>query len=159
MQLIIDGKPYTLQEEDARQLISFAQDMMLAEYSKLDDNWQFLSKPIARTILQKMEESAKKKGATKEQALAFRPPKRQGPTEHLIKIISGVFFEAVRRVELRITTDGDRISSFTSEIKHQGESGGSLASDGDIRVGQDDDAEILRRGLHAPIPNDAALCP
>ena len=135
--LRIDGRSYSLPETTSRPLVAQLGEMAIAEYEKLDDNWQFLAKPIARTILQKMEEGAKKKGATKEQYLSFRPEKRADPCIHLIKIACGLFFEATKRVELNIETDGDCISAFSCEIINPGESRGQMVTHGDIRERKD----------------------
>lgn len=159
MHLKIDGKTYTLAESDTRTLVQLGQAMALQEYRKLDDNWQFLSKPIARTLLQKMEEEAKKKGATKEEALTFRPPKKTDPTEHLLKILSGLFYGAVQHVELSIETDSDSISSLACSVIHQSESGGPLDPNGDIGFREDNGIEVPGRGVHAALSNDASLCP
>ena len=140
--LKIDGRSYSLPETTSRPLVAQLGEMAIAEYEKLDDNWQFLAKPIARTILQKMEEGAKKKGATKEQYLSFRPEKRGDPCVHLIKIACGLFFEATKRIAINIETDGDSISNFSCEIKHTGESRGPLAPHGNERIRENDRIKV-----------------
>ncbi len=159
MHLLINDESYSITEADRRRVIELLQSFLIAEYDKLDDNWQFLGKPISRTILQKMEESARKRGATKEQALAFRPPKRIDPTKHLLTIISGIFYEAMNRAEISITTDDDRVSHLSLALQGTSESRGQVDLDGYIGIRQDDGTQVLRCDLHTPVSNDAALCP
>src|SRR5512146_599007 len=158
MHLKIDSKTYQLPEADTRALVSLGQAMALQEYHKLDDNWQFLSKPIALTILRKMEEEAKKKGVAKEQYLTLRPPKKTDPTEHLLKVMSGLFYEAIQHVELSIETDGDSISSLSCKVINPREGGGPLALNGHIGIRENDNTEVLGCGVHQTLPNDEALC-
>ena len=159
MHLLINDLSYSVTEADQRRVVELLQAMLLAEYDKLDDNYQFLSKPIARTILQKMEESARKKGVPKEQALAFRPPKRIDPTKHLLNIVSGIFHEAMKHVQVSITTDDDRVSALSLSLTGQGKSGRSVAFDGHIGEREDDGLKVLGCDIYASLPDHEALCP
>lgn len=121
--------------------VELGANLIIEEYQKLDETWQFLCKPVAREILRKMEESLRKKGQI-EKSLFFRPAKKQDAVLHLIFCVSSIIGEALQRVTIAITTTEDQAIPAITAATLEDQAGRPLAVNGDIGIGQNDRAQI-----------------
>ena len=137
----IDGQDYAVPTEEQILLLKQFQALALSEWSKLEETWRILAKPIAREILRKMEESIRRRHG-KDASLILRPPKGKDPVLHLTEILLGVFQEGMKHVTLSIQTDGHTVADLGITIARQSARGGQVALDGNERLRQDDGAEI-----------------
>jgi hypothetical protein len=137
----IDGQEYVVPVEERILLLKQFQALALSEWSKLDETWRILAKPIAREILRKMEESVRRQHG-KEASLLLRPAKGKDPVLHLTEILLGVFQEGMKHVSLSIQTDSDTVADLAVSIARPSAGRGQVAADGDERLRQDHGLEI-----------------
>jgi hypothetical protein len=130
--LKIDGKIYEISTE----LPMYATGFLREEYQKLDENFQFILKPIAREILRRMEKSARDK---EQEWSHFRPEKKSDPVDHLIRVFGKIIWGLMMYGDIELDVDKCNI---IQTITIAGKSGRPLASDGNIRVGEDNCSQV-----------------
>lgn len=129
--LKIDQREYEISEK----LAPYAANFLLDEYKKLDENWQFLAKPFARAILQKMEQEARKKD---QDWIVFRPEKKSDAVIHLIHVFGAIIQKVVTHASIELTTEHNTVTAV--EIKNQ--AGRQVGTDGNIGIRENDSIKV-----------------
>ena len=138
MPLSIENKQYQIDQKLLHSLESFIE----SEYEKLDEGLRFGAKAVAREILRRMEKTTREKTKDAQQALVFRPEKKEDAVlflVHRLMIILGVFLNHAS-IEIRTSEDGCTI--IGAEI--EGPTGRQVVTDGNLRVRQDNGLEVSR---------------
>lgn len=141
MKFSVDGKEYTVPAEEEILFLQQVKTLMLQQYDKLGPDIRFAAKPFARGYLQKLENEARVKYG-KEQALVFRPEKKQDAVVHLSGIMVGVLREALQHVTISVGTVNNTVASFKIGFQGKSAAGGPMAADGYIGFGQDNSTEV-----------------
>jgi hypothetical protein len=150
MKISFAGEEYIVPAEEEILLLQQIQGIMLQEYGKLDANMRFLAKPVARGFLQKLENEARVKHG-KEQALIFRPDKKQDAVIHLSNIMIGILREALQHVALEIGTVNHSIASLKVTVSRESSGRGQVAVNGDIGEWENNRSQISGRNDNATV--------
>lgn len=119
MILLINEVAHELTTEQQQAAIKSLTDFVTAEYEKLDMKYRLLAKPVAREILRKMEDSARKKHGN-EEAMKFRPARTIDSVLYLIGIMTIILAEALNHVTIQITTTDHTVTYFKIAIERTG---------------------------------------
>lgn len=129
--LKIDGKIYEISAD----LVPYATGFLREEYRKLDENFQFILKPIARELLRRMEKSARDKD---QDWTLYRPEKKKDPVDHLIIVFGKIIWGGVMHADISLIVENNTVEA----IEIAGKTGGSLATDGNIGEREDNCSQI-----------------
>lgn len=143
MHVELDGKSYEVPEAYQEKLIGQLWGLVLKEYEKVPTKYRVMAKPLVRTVLYEMEKNLAKEHGPEVAAQVARPPKGEDPNTHLLWIMSKVLREGIGNAIFIIDTEetGDIITAFNISFPNSRDGGGSLASDGDIGIGENDRGE------------------
>ncbi len=131
MNIQINGEDYAIPPEEETLLLKQIQALALKEYEKLSQDLRFLAKPLARSVLQKMENEARAKYG-REASLFFRPEKRQDAVVHLSGVVAAILQEALKHVTLSVSTVDHTVAAFQVTVAGKGPGGGPVATHGYI---------------------------
>ena len=117
--------PRHLQEKLIRDLLAQA----TTQYGKLDHVGRVALKPVARTILQKIESEVEKRQG-KEVAKQIRPERNADPVLHLAKVIAAISMEMFKHVSLCIECENgtNTVEALNVSFESTGEAGRQVGS-------------------------------
>src|SRR5690349_11084028 len=101
MKVSINGDVYEVSKDEESVLLGQLQAVMLDVYQNKMDDMRLPAKALARALLQKMENEARRKHG-KEQALIFRPDKKKDSVLHLSDIMLLILREALKDVKVSV---------------------------------------------------------
>lgn len=142
MKIVLDEQEYSVSQAEQDRLLQQVHAMFQEQYSKLDLNWRLLVKPVAREILRRWEMRAREKHGS-DVARTYRPEAKADPVTHLARIIIAVLQqEALKHVQIRVTTEHNTVTNLAISVKNPSVSGGQVAANGDIGLREDHSLEI-----------------
>ena len=160
MKIIINDQVYQLTEEQRAQLVTLFRGKIEEQYGKLDPQWRLAAKAASRGLLGWIEDQVKQKSGI-EEARRVRPGKKDDPVLHLFSIGERILGDMIAHVAISLTTgkETSTITSFTATLSRKGQDqdGGSLDTDGNIGLREDNSSEILRSDLYPALSNGTAL--
>ena len=142
MKIVLDDQEYVISQTEQDRLLQQVHTMFQEQYAKLDLNWRLLVKPVAREILRRWEMKARDKHGP-DVARAYRPEKQGDPVTHLAKIIIAVLQqEALKHVQISVTTEHNTVTNLAISIKNPAIGGGQMAANGDIGLRENHGPEV-----------------
>lgn len=141
MKVNINGSEYAVSKDEENVLLQQLQTVMLDVYDNKMDDMRLPAKALARALLIKMENEARRKHG-KEQALIFRPDKKKDAVIHLSDIMLLILKEALKDVQVSVSTDTNSVTAISLTVSDQSRSGGPLVTHGDIRERKNDRIEV-----------------
>ena len=143
MKLLINGEEHEVPRAYQEQLLlDLLEEGKRDYYEKVPNGWRVLAKPFTRGILAAIEKEAIKKGGI-EAGRRVRPKRGDDPNLYLAELFGKILLEGLKYVNLTIDYDDTgAVSAFRLDLIHTGEAGGQVDSDRDIRLRQDDGAQI-----------------
>lgn len=152
MRILLNEEEYSLSSETETQMINQGYQLILERYEGLGKTLRLALMPLSRHILMEME---------KKHGKIIRPGKGEDPSLHLVKLMLGVLIRGLPNVTAQVTTKAGttEIQSFDLSITGEGESGGQVALDGNVGLGEDNGGETLRPEFEQVVSNVTPLYP
>ena len=149
MLIELDGRTYEVPEAYQDKLISQLWELAMLEYEKVPKAYHIGGMMLTRKILYDMETSLTKSHGKEVAVKIARPAKGADPNKHLLWLMSSVLREAVKSATFIIdcSESTDTVTAFAISIPRQGETGGSVAVDGDIGQREDNSGQNARRQI------------
>ncbi len=141
MRISINGVQYAVPREKEEKLLSDVLAHGTAEYAKVPKGWRIAGEALSRLVLKKIEENVAKI-AGREAARAMRAPRNADKNLYLASLVAHELLEGLKHVELTICTDSGTIDAFNLIVQSPSATGGQVDSHRDIRIGQDNGAQI-----------------
>jgi hypothetical protein len=141
MKVTINSQVHDVPPEQQHALLLHVQSLAHGEYLKLEQTYRLLAKPVAREILRRMEESARKTHG-KEVALFFRTAKGKDPVLHLSDVFVRMLEEVLKRVEIGISTEHHTVTALNCSIASEDQPRGPLSLNGHIRERENDGTQV-----------------
>lgn len=142
MRISIDNRMYEVPEHVEEKLLQDFMNNGVEMYQKQDDGLRFLLKPVARYFLSKMENALKPRVGKEKAAEVCRPPKKGDPVVHWGHLQMAFLRAMVQHAVLTIETSANSATAFNLQLPSPHQSGGQVAPDGYIGIGENHGAEI-----------------
>ncbi len=141
MRVSINGVPYEVPRAIEEKLLADLLAEGEREYLKVPKGWRITGEALSRLILGKIEEQVTRISG-RDAGRAMRPPRNADKNLYLANIVAHGLLEGLKNVEFVVGTDQGTVNTFYPIFQSPGASGGQVDTDRDIRLREDNGAQI-----------------